>query len=800
MKVPVSWLSEFIDLRKSPEEIAEIFTMGGIEVEAVENPYERLGEVVAVKILEVLVSEDLREVALCKVTDGKEVFTVFTTAKDQVKPGLVIALAKPGSITFSGEKVEVKKVKKYQSEGMFLSPYEAGIGPEKDVLLILPEGAPLGTSVYEILGIKEAVLDLAVTPNRGDVLSVLGAARELHLLTSWEFKLPSFEDYLKGGKYFKGKIEILEPEGCFRYIGRTFENVKIGESPFYIQKRLWECGIRAINSVVDVTNYVLLELGQPLHAFDWDKVNGQTIVVRRAYPQEKLLMLDGIERVLTEEDLVIADAEKALVLAGIMGGEDSGVTEQTKNLFLEAAWFNPKWIRMSSQRHRVSTDSSYRFERNIDPEGLPLAVLRATQLILDTAGAERFSEMVDLYPKPYVYPQILLSQKKVEKYLGFSLSMGEVKDLLAKVGEVRPVGENFEVKPYSYRQDLKIPEDLIEEIARVYGYEKIPTTFPKAELWAKGKNLTLKLEERIKELFRAFGFFEVINYSFIDPKDLERLHLSPEDPRSKPLEIANPLASNQSVMRTTLVPGLIRTACFNFFREVNSLSIFETGKVFFPTKDVLPYEPLHLGILLMGQKTTEAWYQQPERFDIYDLKGVLEEFFETLNLEVEFRSYSEEPFLKRGVSFDLYVREEKIGFAGEVKQTVLKSFDLKTNVLVGEIILEKVLKHFTSLSNIKKVKKPPKFPSTTRDVTCVLDREIKVGDVLHFIQTLSVPYLEKVSCIKVYEGPPIPEGQKSVSLRFWYRADDRTLTDEEINRIQDEVARKIFTTFNAKPR
>lgn len=800
MKIPVSWLSEFIDLQKSPEEIAEIFTMGGIEVEAVEDPYQRLGEIISVKIIEVLTPEDLKEVALCKVTDGKQVFTVFTTAKDQVKPGLILALAKPGSNTFSGENVEVKKVKKYQSEGMFLSPYEAGTGPEKEVLLVLPEGSPLGRSVYEILGINETVLELAVTPNRGDVLSVLGAARELHLLTSWELKPLFFEDYLKEGKYFKGEIKILEPEGCFRYIGRTFENVQIGESPFYIQKRLWECGLRPINNVVDITNYVLLELGQPLHAFDWDKINGHTIIVRRAYPQEKLMMLDGIERTLTEEDLVIADAEKALVLAGIMGGEESGVSEETKNLFLEAAWFNHKWIRMSSQRHKVSTESSYRFERNIDPEGIPLAVLRATQMILETAKAERFSEMVDLYPKPYVYPQIVLSQKKVTKYLGFSLPVEEIKGILSKVGEVRSIGDSFEVKPFSYRQDLKIPEDLIEEIARVYGYEKIPTTFPKADLWAKGKSPFLRLEEKVKELFRAFGFFEVITYSFIDPKDLDRLHLDPEDLRSKPLEIANPLSSNQSVMRTTLIPGLLRTACFNFFREVNSLAIFETGKVFIPNQELLPDEPLYLGFLLMGQKNTENWYGQPEKFDIYDLKGVLEEFFEILTLEVAFKPYSEEPFLKRGLSFDLYLGEEKIGFAGEVKTSILKSFDLKTNVLVGEINLEKILKIFPSLSSIKKVKKPPKFPSTTRDVTCVVDRNFEVGEILAFIKNLSISYLEKVSCVKVYEGPPIPEGQKSVSLRFWYRAEDRTLTDEEVNHIQDEVAKKIFDKFNAKPR
>ncbi|WP_038056809.1 phenylalanine--tRNA ligase subunit beta [Thermodesulfobacterium hydrogeniphilum] len=797
MRVPISWLSEFIDLKGSPEEIAEILTMGGIEVGSIEDPYENLGELVAVKILEVLEPEELKEIALCKVTDGKEVYTVITTAKDQVKPGLVLGLVKPGSTTFTFQKIEIKHIKKYQSYGMFLSPYEAGIGEEKDKLLILPEDAPLGESIYKILGISETVLELEITPNRGDVLSILGAARELHTLTSWELKPIKFEDYLKAGNKFKGKIEIEDKDGCFRYAGRFFANVKVQESPFHIQKKLWLCGLRPINNIVDITNYVLLEFGQPLHAFDWNKIKDHTIVIRKAKIGEKLLMLDGIEREFTEEDLVIADAEKPMVLAGIMGGEDSGVSEETAHIFLESAWFNPKRIRKSSQRHRITTESSYRFERGIDPEGVILGLLRASELILEIAKAEKFSEIMDLYPKPYIAPQILLSQKKLSKYLGFSIPLEEVENTLNKIGWVRRSEGSFEVIPYSYRQDLKIPEDLIEEVARIYGYEKIPTTYPKAVLYAKAPLDIINLENKVKNVLKSLGFFQIITYSFIDPKSLEKLNLSHDDPRKNLIEIANPIASTQSVMRTTLVPGLLETACFNLFREVNSLKIFEIGKVFFPTEDVLAYEPMHLGILLMGNNTEEIWYEEPRKFDIYDLKGYLEEFFEILKIPIQFKPYSSEPFLKKGVSFDLILNNSKIGFAGEVKNLILKEFDLKTNVLLAEIDLEPVLKQW---EEVFKVKKPPKYPSTFRDVTCILKREIKIGDILEFIKSLSVLYLEKVKCIKIYEGPPIPEDEKSVSLRFWYRAPDRTLTDEEVNEIQEDLAKKIFIKFSAKPR
>lgn len=800
MKVPISWLSEFIELKAPPEKIAEILTMGGVEVEAIENPYESLGELISVKILEIKKPEDLKDLALCKVTDGKEVYSVLTTAKDQVKPGLIVGLAKPGSFIFSGEKVEIKSVKGYKSYGMFLSPYEAGIGEEKDKLLLLPEDSLLGESIYKILKISETILDLAITPNRGDLLSIIGVARELHTLTSWELKLPNFEESLRYGEKFPGEIKILDTDGCFRYAGRYFSGVKVKESPFYIQKRLWLCGLRPINNIVDITNYVLLEFGQPLHAFDWEKIEGKTILVRKAYPGEKLFMLDGVEREFTEEDLVIADSKKAMVLAGIMGGEETGVSENTKDIFLESAWFNPKRIRKSSQRHKITTESSYRFERNVDPEGVLLGLLRASELILKIAKPETYSEIVDVYPKVFNPTHISLFQQKLTKMLGFSIPDEEVEKILSKVGEVRKSGFGFQVIPFSYRQDLKIPEDLVEEIARIYGYEKIPFTFPRSELYCKAPSKKLQFEKKIKNIFKSFGFSEVITYSFIDPKSLEKLNLEKNDKRLKFIELANPLSSSQSIMRTTLIPGLIESACFNFFREVNSLKIFEIGKVFFPTGNLLADEPLCLGILLMGNANKEVWYEETKKFDIYDLKGYLSSLFEVLRVEVEFKPYSTEPFLKRGVSFDLYLEGEKIGFAGEMKNLVLKEFDLKTNVLVAEINLESLFEKYELLQEKLTVKKPPKYPSTVRDVTCVIKKEIKIGDILDFVKTLSIPYLEDLSCIRIYEGPPIPEGEKSVTIRFWYRAPDRTLKDEEVNQIQEDVAKKIFERFSAKPR
>lgn len=800
MRVPISWLSEFIDLRLSPEEIAEILTMGGIEVENVERPYENLGEIITVKILEVILPEDLKELVICRVTDGKNVFTVFTTAKNQVRPGLIVGLAKPESIIFGFQKVEVKVLKNYKSLGTFISPFEAGVGEDKDKLLTFPEGTPVGKSIYEILKCKERVLELAVTPNRGDVLSIWGVARELSALTGWELNPPKIEEIFLTGEEFSGRIEILDAEGCLRYAGRYLGNVKIKEAPFFIQQRLWLCGLRPINNVVDITNYVLLELGQPLHAFDWEKIENQTIIIRRAKKGEKLITLDGIERTLSEEDLVIADSSKPMVLAGIIGGEATGVSSKTENIFLESAWFNPQYIRKSSQRHKITTESSYRFERKVDPEGVIFALLRATELISKIASAKVFSKVVDVYPKIFEPPKIILSKNKIVKYLGFEIPFTEVESILKKFGKTNKKKEDeLEFIPYSYRQDLNLPEDLIEEVARLYGYEKIPSTFPKAILYAKDLTKELKLEKKIKEVLVSLGFLEVITYSFIDPKSFTKLNLSSEDFRNRVIELANPLSLNQSVMRTTLLPGLIEVACYNFFREINSLKIFEIGKIFFPEDNSLAKELTNLGILLMGNKRKEeVWYEEPQRFDLFDLKGYLEELFCILNLEIDFKLNSNEPFLKRGLSYDLFLEGHKIGYAGEMKNLVLKEFDLKTTVLVAEINLDFLLEK-VSLEK-KDIKKPPKFPSTFRDLTCILSKDIEIGAILKYIQELKVPYLEEVRCFKIYEGPPIPEGKKSVSLRFIYRGKDRTLKDEEVNEIQEELVQKILTRFSAKPR
>lgn len=799
MKVPLSWLSEFIELKKSPEEIAEILTNFGHEVEEIYDPYKKLGEIVTVKVLEVNQPEDLQEVVLCKVTDGKENFFVLTREKAQVKPNCVLALAKPGSLTFTHQKVEEKVIKRYKSQGMFLSPFEAGVSEEKDKLLFFKEDEKIGISIYEALGISEPVLEIAITPNRGDLLSILGIARELNLICGWEIKPFNFSPELLEGIPFSGKIRIEDEDGCFRYAGRLFSGVEVKESPFSLLKKLFLVGIRPINNIVDITNYVLIEMGQPLHAFDWSKIEGKEIIIRRAKPRETLLMLDGVERTLNEEDLVIADKNKALVLAGIMGGEESGVAEKTTEVFLESAWFNPKGIRFSSQRHKITTESSYRFERKIDPSGVITGILRATELILKIAKPKEFSVIADPYPKPYKAPAIEITPQRIYKILGFTLEKDFIENTLRKLGTLEIDGESFKVIPHSFRQDLLIPEDLVEELARLYGYDKIPATMPFATLTASPLNEEISFIKNLKTKLYGMGFFEVITYSFINPEVLKKLNLDLEDKRLKPLELSNPISSFLSVMRTTLIPGLLECAMHNSAREVEDLAIFEIGKVFYPSEE-LAEEKNYLGILLKGSKKMLPWEGFRKEYDIYDLKGVLEEIFSAFRLEVEIRPYSTEPFLKRGSSFDLFLSSEKIGYAGEIKNLILEELDLKGKVFVAELDLFRLLPHTIHKEKRIKVKKPPKFPSTFRDVSMIMDKNITFKAITEYIKNMHIPYLEKIELIALYEGPPIPEDKKSLTLRFYYRGEDRTLLVEEVNAIQEEIAQNLFAYFKAKPR
>ncbi|WP_022853516.1 phenylalanine--tRNA ligase subunit beta [Thermodesulfatator atlanticus] len=800
MLVPYSWLKEFVSVSLSPEELAERLTLTGLEVEGVFDAYEDLAQVVSVRVLAVSPHPHADKLTVCKVTDGAKNYQVVCGAKN-VREGLKTAFAPQGVILFTGEKIAAKEIKGVLSEGMLCSPYEIGLSLDHSGILELPEDTPLGKPVTEILGLSEPVLEVALTPNRGDCLSIYGMAREVAAVCNASLKKPELPNLPLGEDIFsETSVTIEVPELCFRYAGRLIKNVQVKESPFEIQQRLWLCGLRPINNIVDITNYVLLEVGQPLHAFDFDLLEGKKIIVRLARAGEKILTLDGVERTLDTETMVIADAKRPVAIAGIMGGEETAVTEKTRNVFLESAWFNPSSIRLTSQRLRLSSESSYRFERGVDPEGVILGLERAAKQMADLAHGEVILGRIDEYPSPYAKREIRLSPKRIKLYLKVDLTDDEITRELEKVQvKVTKGVEDFICEPPSFRHDISLPEDLIEEIARLYGYDKLPSSIPVAEIAGKPPSRYEKVSKKVKCLLRALGLYEVINYSFISPQFVSLLGLDENDLRAKPLALANPLSEEQAVMRTTLIPGLLQTAKTNIFRERPDVKIFELGRVFLPRKgEVLPEERHYLSGLLTGRSVPISSHRTERHVDFFDLKGILESFFENLGVKnIEFVPKGGEPFLLPALSVLLEVKGQKIGFAGALRPKVRDILDIEQEVFVFEIDFEKVLE---AVSFDKRFRALPKFPATTRDLALILQDAIPAQELLSFAKELSLPHLEEVTIIDVYRGKPIPEGYKSLTLRFVYRAPDRTLTDEEVNKIQEKVTEKFLARFEAKLR
>ena len=799
MLVPYNWLREWVDLKEGPEELAQRLTLTGLEVEGVFNAYEDLAPVTVVRVVSVAPHPHAEKLKVCQVSDGERDYQVVCGAPN-VREGLKTAFAPPGTVLFTGEKISEAEIRGVRSEGVLCSPYELGVEAKKDGLIAFSDEVSLGRKVIEVLDLYEPVLEVAVTPNRGDCLSIYGLAREAAAVTESVLRPFSPPSLPLGEEIFAETSVVIEvPELCFRYAGRLIKGVQVSESPFEIQKRLWFCGLRPINNVVDVTNYVLLLLGQPLHAFDFDLLEGRRIIVRRARPGEKILTLDGVERTLDEGIMVIADASRPVAVAGIMGGEETAVTGKTKNIFLESAWFNPSSIRRSSQRLKLSSESSYRFERGVDPEGVIRGLELAASLIQELAGGEIVPGRVDEYPRPYVSREIRLSPKRVSLYLKVDLPQEKLIDLLEKVEvKVERGVEDLICVPPSYRHDLTLPEDLIEEIARLYGYDKLPVAVPRAEIVGRPPRPFDRLLRRAREILTALGLFEVINYSFISPRFVSLLGLE-DDPRARTLSLANPLSEEQAVMRTTLIPGLLQTARVNVFREVPDLKIFEIGRVFWPREgEPLPEERHFLAGLLCGRAHPPSCHQKPRLLDFYDLKGVLESFFHALGVRgLCFEPGAGEPFLLAGLSVALKAGEEKIGFAGALRDDVLEKLDLPGPIFVFELDFEKLC----HLVETKKTYQPlPKFPATFRDLALVVPEELPAGDVLAFARELSFPHLEDVQLIDVYRGKGVPVVEKSLTLRFVYRAKDRTLRDEEVNDLHQQVTEAILSHFKAKLR
>jgi phenylalanyl-tRNA synthetase beta chain len=640
------------------------------------------------------------------------------------------------------------------------------------------------------------VLEVNVTPNRPDCLSIVGIAREISAILDLPFRYNPVSIKKEEGE--APSIQVKDHNLCPRYSSRIITGVNVKTSPEWIQKRLESHGIRPVNNIVDITNYVLLEIGHPLHAFDLDRLAGRCIVVKTAGETREFLTLDNQTRRLNKEMLLIWDAEKPVAVAGVMGGLDSEVTGSTVNILLESAYFSPTSIRRTSKALNLITESSYRFERGADINIVVEALNKAAQLIVQYAGG-KISRLTDVYPQPFTSKSIYVKFEKINDILGVRLDPTRVQKMLTSLGiENRAEGEGMVITPPSFRQDIQMDVDVIEEIARLYGYSEIPSTLPETRMQPFVKNTKWEFTGKIKESMIRSGFSEVINYSFLNPLVLDRLRIPSGDKRRNLVRIRNPLKRDENALRTTLIPALLENVRYNTSRGERTLRLFEVSSVFIPSSGNLPDEVLKMSAVYLRDKRPSLCQHNHDAF--YELKGAVENLFHDLKIrDYLFKQEPSlnEPYLHPGKSCMIKVNDEIVGFVGSLHPEVAHDFEVPTETNILEMDLERLLHYIPTKITFQAI---PKYPYIERDIAIVVSKDVAIADAERSILNTGSEIIESVRLFDIYTGKPIPEGKKSLAFSIRYRAKDRTLTDEEVNQVHEEIIKRLEKDLRAELR
>ncbi len=803
MKVSFSWLADYTPIEMPASELADALTMAGLEVEAVWDRYDYLETVRVGRILRVSPHPNADRLRLCEVDIGDRQVKVVCGAPNAVE-GMLSPLALPGTELPGGARMEKSVIRGETSEGMLCSQGELMLGSDRSGLMALDAGLTPGAPLAEALGLSDTLFEIGLTPNRPDCLSLIGIARETAAIQgthlTWpEIALPKGE----GNIHKRTSVAIQAPDHCPRYAARLIESVRIAPSPDWLRDRLISIGLKPINNVVDVTNFVMMEMGQPLHAFDVDRLAGERIVVRLAGAGEPFTTLDGKERILDEHMLMICDGEKPVAVGGVMGGLNSEIEETTARVLIESAYFDPASIRKTAKKLGLATDASHRFERGIDPEGAIRALDRAAQLILAMAGGTLIEGVVDERPKWIGPKQFDLSVSDTKRLLGITLDQENISALLRSIEfAVEPVDEDhITVRAPSFRVDVTRPRDLMEEVARLWGYNRIPTTSPLMPAEARVPSASLQLRNRLRDLLTGFGFTEAVNYSFIQPDAVDRLRLSEADPRRNTVTILNPLTEDQSVMRTSLLPGLLNNMGWNLARRVRDLKLFEVGKIFIGNGAAsLPDEPQMTAGLWTGNRTSPTWLAKDIPCDFYDMKGIVEGVLEGLRIrDARFTRMAKDRcrYTRPGRTARILVAETEIGLIGEVHPETLCNFDLRQPAFYFELDLDLLLPLAPAACQSAAI---PRYPAVDRDITLILDKGSEAADILDAIRNSGVPgaeLIETITFFDAYEGEAIPPGCRSISFRITYRSPEETLEDERVNVIQKAIADYLLNAFKA---
>lgn len=802
MLVSVRWLNDYIDIGLSPAQLADRLTMAGLEVDGIRETAPGFSGVVVAKIRSLRPHPGSDKLSLCEVTTGRDTLPVVCGA-DNIRAGDLVPLARVGATIPGGYTIKRSMIREEPSEGMLCSEEELGIGPDRSGIMILPPDLTPGEDLTDALDLRDVVLDIGITPNRPDCLSMIGVAREVAAITGGRLKLPRIR-LAEDGRETSGitSVEILDPDLCPRYTARIVRDLTIRPSPFWMRRRLECAGLRAINNVVDTTNFVMLECGQPLHAFDYRFLEEGRIVVRRSRRGETFVSLDGKERTLQDDTLMICDGVKPVAIAGIMGGLNSEVRNDTRMVLLEGAYFDPVSIRKSSRWLGMSTDAAFRFERGIDPEGVVYALNRAAHLIAELSGGTVCRGHIDQYPRKIESPRdIPLRIGRVRDILGTAVRPAEILRILKKLGMSvgKAEGAAYRVTPPTFRVDITREIDLIEEVARHHGYDRIPVTRPAISFMSGGHDRRKEMEERIRTLLNGYGYSEVITYSFIPARAADQLGLPADDPRRATVVIRNPLTEDQAVMRTTMIYSLLETMRSNADAGCFDLRLFEMGRTYLAgPSGTLPAEQSRICGITTGVRYDDGWHAAGLASDFYDLKGCIEGLFEHLKVAAsKFRPDIREPFLHPGRSCGIMIGEDMAGFLGEVHPDVLAGMGLKNRAVVFEMDLDVLFRHFSGVLTYRDISR---FPSSSRDAAFLVSRDVTADEIIQISLDMYEELLEKVYIFDVYGGKGIPEGMVSLGLRFSYRAQDRTLTDQEISRAHQAIVQRIVEKSGAKIR
>ncbi|HBG08455.1 MAG: phenylalanine--tRNA ligase subunit beta [Limnochordia bacterium] len=794
MLVSYRWLQDYVDIPWEPEELAERLTMAGLEVEGITPLAPALDRVYVGLVTDARQHPRADNLKVCSVDLGDlGVYTIVCGAPN-VREGQKVAAALEGAVLPGGVEIKSTEIRGVQSEGMICSQAELGISDDHSGIWVLPEHLAPGQLLVEAVGLDDVILDVSVYANRPDCMSVIGIAREIAALTGGELRLPSL-DYQELDTPITERTSVIveDKERCPRYTAALLDGVRIGESPLWMQLRLWAAGMRPINNVVDITNYVMLETGQPLHAFDYHKLAEGRLVIRTARQGEEIVTLDGERRTLGSDMLVICDAHTPKCVAGIMGGEDSEVTDQTETILLESANFSPVNIRRTSRALGLSSESSSRFEKGIDPNGAILASKRALHLLQTLAGARIYSGHIDIDASSQKDTVVELELSEVERLLGVPVPRAAVCRILRSLefGVEELSQELLRVTVPSYRGDVELAADLVEEVVRIWGLENLPSTLPPDRASSGGQSEQLAMIGRVREALVGAGLQEALSYSFGRPDSNRRLRRGEEFM----LRLQNPISEDLAVMRISLLPGLLEAVSLNASRQQTRVALFEVGAVYLgePPLAEQPTEELRLGVALWGRRNDPNWALGDEEFDFYDLKGILEMLLPWSELEW---SKGQDPSFHPGRQMSLNYQGQEVGVFGEIHPQVLRSYKIPGRVYAAELRIAEVLPLFKKIPEFRAL---PRFPAVDRDLAVVVDADQPVGEMLEALEDLAGELLQEVAVFDVYAGKPIPEGRKSVAFAFRFQG-ERTLTDEEINAIMDRCREGLRQRFGAELR